>query len=337
MSVLLIGCGRWGRNWAKTLHALGELGGIVEAGTVLRESLQDLYPDTPVFENMETALDSGPFEAAVVATPVPTHARVASQCLHTGLGVLVEKPMAHSLPEAKALMALAGSRQQVLAVGHIILHHPALQALQEMIREGAFGEILAIRCVRMNLGRVRNEESAWWSLAPHDLSIVSALLNNAPLRILDTQSHALLGRTDVPDWVSVSLASEPGVRVHIESNWLSGMKRHETMVIGTKRIAVFDDALAEGEKLRIRDIFIAREGDFVQGLDSEPLTSVPLDWQGQDLLTREAVAFLNAVRQGAPLPNDADNGLAVVRLLSDVQDRLNATRAALPNPEGVLI
>jgi len=337
VSLLLIGCGRWGRNWAKTLHMLGELGGIVDGSPVLRETLHDQYPDIPLYATLQEALTSQRFEAAVVATPVPTHAAVATECLTAGLGVLVEKPLAVTQDEAERLAALARAEKQILAVGHIILHHPALQALQQMIFNGDFGDVLAIRCVRMNLGRVRNEESAWWSLAPHDLSIVSALLGNVPLRILSAEAHALLGRPAIPDWVSVNLASDTDVRVHIESNWLSPVKRHETIVIGSKRVAVFDDALPDQDKLRIRDMALAREGDFIQALEAEPLTPVALDWQGQDLLTREAVAFLNAVRHGAPLPNDAANGVAVVRLLSEVQEHLDAASTRRPFPEGVLV
>lgn len=325
MSVLLVGCGYWGRNWARTLAAMKELGGICEASPAIQAGLKEQYPGVPVVSDLSEALELPGLEAVVVATPVVTHREVTRQCLLAGLSVLVEKPLALCPDEAQELATLADGGGRVLAVGHLLLYHPALLRLKALMDEGVLGEILAVQCTRVNLGKVRNEENAWWSLAPHDLSIISMLLNQEPLSVTQAVRLNVLGRPGLEDTVYAGFQTSAGCQASVHVSWLSPVKRHETVVLGTQGMAVFEDTLPTERKLQVIPYDLCRQGGQVLGVQrGEPRVEAYLD-ASVDLLTLEAQAFLEAARGQRPyLPNDGDNGVAVVRLLSEVQARLDA-------------
>lgn len=320
MSVLLVGVGTWGRNWAKTLHGLGALSALCDASAATQESLRRAYPNAAIYADLDAALRHPGLNAAVIAAPVPQHATLAQACLEAGLHTLVEKPLALSPQDADALAALARARGLTLAVGHLLLYHPELLRLKALMDAGDLGEILAVRCTRMNLGRVRDEENVWWSLAPHDLSILGLLFSGEPLTLCASLALPTLGRVSVPDEVMATFATPSGKRAVVHVNWLAPVKRHETQVIGTRGIAVFDDALPPGEKLRVLACTLAKSpADAVTLTRGDWQAFAPADPQGPDLLTRQAQAFLAAARgENVALPNDAANGCQVVRLLAAV-------------------
>jgi UDP-2-acetamido-3-amino-2,3-dideoxy-glucuronate N-acetyltransferase len=329
MSVLLVGCGYWGKNWAKTLAAMGELGAICEPSDALRSLLRESYPDLPIEVDLQMALQIPGIEAVVIATPVVTHRAVAQECLRAGKHVLIEKPMSLQASEAAELVELADASGLVLATGHLLMYHPALLKLKEMIGRGELGDILAVQCTRVNLGKVRNEENVWWSLAPHDLSIISLLLEE-PLQPTGALKLNPLGRSGVEDTVYAAFRTLSGREASVQVSWLSPYKKHETLVIGTQQIAVFDDALPWEKKLSVLPYTLERDGEMVSGLTREESIAISYE-PGADLLTREAEAFLQACRgQRASLPNDGRNGLEVVRLLEDVQTRLNQQKIPCP-------
>lgn len=319
MSVLLVGCGYWGQNWAKTLAAMNELGAVCEPSPRLQEILREKYPTLRIESDLAQALQIPGIEAVVIATPVVTHQAIATQCLQAGKHVLVEKPITLHADEAAELAQLAEECNRVLAVGHLLMHHPALLKLEKLIAQGELGEVRAVQCTRVNLGKVRNAENVWWSLAPHDLSIISLLLKE-PLRPVQAFKLNPLQRNQTEDTVYASFQTPSGREASVHVSWLSPFKKHETVVIGTEKIAIFDDTLPPEQKLSLLPYTVNLEQETVHR-DAPIFISYETD---SDLLTREAKVFLEAARgQRSTLSNDGRNGLQVVQLLEEVQTLLN--------------
>ncbi len=269
MSVLLVGCGYWGQNWAKTLARLNQLRGICDPRIEVQRAMKQQYPHIQIFSTLEEALSDQQVKAVILATPVMTHFEMAHQCLEANRPVLVEKPLAMDPHEALLLVELAERKNLTLAVGHLLLYQPALVQLKELINTGVLGNILGIECNRINLGKIRNEENVWWSLAPHDLSTVSMLLSQ-PLSAIQAQASYFLGRSDLPDAVTAQLLSASGQPVNIHVNWLSPMKRHETIVIGDRKIAIFEDTEPPERKLKLLDYQLDWQEELAQGLKNAP-------------------------------------------------------------------
>ncbi len=320
MKALLVGCGYWGQNWAKTLYRLDALGAICEPSPHIQQALRQNYPDVPLYEDLQQALSQADAQVVVIATPVPTHLQVASTCLMARKHVLVEKPLTLTTDDAATLVHLAEENHVTLAVGHLLMYHPALLKLRGLIRDGILGDILSVQCTRINMGKVRNEENCWWSLAPHDISILSMLLGE-PFEPVSALKMNPLQR-DIEDTVIVNFATPSGKTALIHNSWLSPVKKHETVVIGSRKIAVFEDTLPAEKKLTLIDYDLAREGDIVQ--DIRKGSSLAVEYHADDeLLAMEAKAFLTAAEHNSPLDNDGRNGLQVVQILEQVQSMLD--------------
>ncbi|MDX2085526.1 MAG: Gfo/Idh/MocA family oxidoreductase [Candidatus Melainabacteria bacterium] len=331
-TVLLIGCGRWGQNWANTLFDLNALAGICDPRPEIVALANERWPGVPVYPRLEIALLNSTASACVVATPAETHLETASHCMQAHKAVLVEKPLALTENDAQAMLTLAKAQDVTLAVGHLLLYHSGFMALKEQIEAGVLGDIRSIHCTRMNLGTVRNEENVWWSFAPHDLSLLVWLLDGVPLQTVSATGHALLGRPQLPDRVEASFQSadqstDRHVSASIHTSWYHPIKRHETIVVGTKAIAVLEDTLQPEEKLKILPVQADWKQEQVTGLNKQSWQSIPLE--AAPPLTQQAKAFLAAVPNGwvggESLPNSGQNGLAVVQLLAQTQALLSAT------------
>lgn len=332
MSLLLIGCGYWGRNWARTLHAMGELSAVCDGmlkEANKRQEVSALVPGVPLYDDFKTAIQHAGLKGAIVATPAATHAPLAMALMDAGIDVLVEKPLALDVNDARLLVDKAKETGRTLAVGHLLLYHPALQALKAHIDSGALGRVLSISCRRLNLGQIRNEENALWSLAPHDLSILD-YLTGEPLTLQHADAGALLGRSGLADHYRARFSTPSGIEASIEVGWLHPYKTHETVVVGTHAMAVFEDTAQDpNQKLRIIPYRFQQEGDSIWGLEKDELQYIGLD-TSRDLLTREAQAFIDATRQPQTMPNDGNNGLKVVNLLGAIEKRLQESAAKTP-------
>lgn len=323
MSVLLIGCGYWGANWAKALTSIGELGAICDARPQIQAELKAKYPQVALYTDLADALKHPGIESTIIATPVVSHCEVARQCLLAGKHILVEKPLTLVPEEAEFLVKLAEGGGLIIAVGHLLLYHPALVKMKDMIDDGELGDILSVQCTRVNLGKVRNEENVWWSLAPHDLSIISMLLEE-PVALQSATGMNLLKRPGIEDTVQVNLLSQSGRSASIQVSWLAPVKKHETLVIGSRAMAIFEDTLPVGQKLQVLEYTLDREGQQVHGAQRGETRIVAYDQPAEDLLTTQAKAFIAATRgHRASLPNDGRNGLQVVQLLAEAQERMD--------------
>ena len=189
--VALLGFGMWGRNLARNFHALGALRLICEPDPRRAEEARKQYPGVEVALNPEEAFKREDIRAVVIATPAATHFELALQALQAGKDVFVEKPLALSVSEGEKLVAEAKRRERVLLVGHVLEYHPAVKKLLQLVAEGELGQIYYIYSNRLNWGRIRTEENALWSFAPHDVAIMLRLLGEMPERVTCEVRYAL--------------------------------------------------------------------------------------------------------------------------------------------------
>lgn len=322
MKILLIGFGYWGNNWARTLYKLGLLGAICDNAPESAFKAAEDYPDISFYNDLQQALEDETLEAAIIATPVPTHYAVTRQVLLANRSALVEKPITLNAQEAKELVELARETGNTLAVGHILMYHPGLLKLKELVDQGELGEILSVQCSRVNLGKIRNSENCWWSLAPHDLSIISLLLEE-PLNTVAVSKTNLLERAGLEDAVYADFITPSGKRASVHVSWYSPFKKHETIVIGTEKIAIFEDTQPAEKKLTVLEYTLDRENDHVNSVQRGRETHVAIDTTRQPM-ENEALAFVEAIRHNTRLANDGQNGFEVVRNLEEVQNQLNA-------------
>lgn len=321
MGLLLIGCGYWGRNWANTLFPQEELAAICDGNTAAHADLTTAYAGVPICESLDDALALPGIEGAIVATPVGSHAAIASQCLNAGLPTLVEKPITTDVREAESLVALARDKNLTLAVGHICLFYPALERAKQLIAEGAIGDVLSVTCVRQKLGKIRNEENVWWSFAPHDLSIALDILNNPLLTVTGVAVRKDCGRSTIEDAVTASFETPTGQQVVVQVSWLHPNKQFETTIVGTRGICHVDHA-GPGQTLTVTPIHLDKaDHDVTLTYGGDNTTTEHWD-NPIPPLEAQAKAFLTNIRTGQPIPNHGDNGLAVVRYLADVDAKL---------------
>jgi len=233
------GLGYWGPNLARNFDELGVLSALCDLDPALRERFAARYPNARVYADFNELLGDESVVAVVVATPVPTHYELAKRALHAGKHVLVEKPPAMHAPEIDELVALAAERKLVLMPGHLLLYHPGVRKLKEVIDSGELGEVLCVYGNRQNLGIVRTNENALWSLGVHDLSVILYLLDEEPSECV---AHGRDFLTDgVEDVVFCYLRFPSGKIAHMHLSWLDPHKMRKITVVGRERMVVFDD------------------------------------------------------------------------------------------------
>jgi predicted dehydrogenase len=233
------GLGYWGPNLARNFAELGALTWLCDLDEDLRATFAARYPGVHVTGSFEEMLADPAVQGVVIATPVPTHYALAKQALEAGKHVLVEKPPAMRATEIDELLALATERELVLMPGHLLLYHPAVRKLKELIEAGELGEVLCIYGNRQNLGIVRTNENALWSLGVHDLSVILYLLDEEP------EEAVAYGRDflteGVEDVVFCYLRFPSGKIAHMHLSWLDPHKMRKLTVVGREKMVVFDD------------------------------------------------------------------------------------------------
>jgi predicted dehydrogenase len=246
----VVGLGYWGPNLARNFDDLADLAWICDQSLEQLTLFEGRFPQTRATQRFDEMLGDETLEAVVIATPVPTHYDLAKQALQAGKHVLVEKPPAMRAAEMDELVALAADRDLVLMPGHLLLYHPGVQKLKELIDGGELGEVLCVYGNRQNLGIVRTNENALWSLGVHDLSVILYLLDEEPAEAV---AHGRDFLTDsVEDVVFCYLRFPSGKIAHMHLSWLDPHKMRRMTVVGRDRMAVFDDMELE-RKVTIYD------------------------------------------------------------------------------------
>jgi UDP-2-acetamido-3-amino-2,3-dideoxy-glucuronate N-acetyltransferase len=315
-SVGLIGYGQWGRNLARNLAALGALRVVCDGDASARETARRHHPAALSAPDPAAVLADPSIDAVVVATPAVAHVALARQALEAGKDVFVEKPLALTVDDGHALVELAQARGRVLMVGHVLEFHPAVERLRELVARGDLGRLRYIYSNRLNLGRIRTEENALWSFAPHDIHVILRLLGELPVDAA-CRGGSYLQQT-VADVTMSALSFASGVRAHIFVSWLHPYKEQKLVVVGDRKMAVFDDTLAAG-KLQLyphrvdwvdrMPVAVKSEAEIVDVDDEEPLA-------------REIRHFLECVVSRTPPRTDGASGVDVLRVLDACQRSL---------------
>jgi predicted dehydrogenase len=314
------GLGYWGPNLARNFGDLADLRWLCDLSPDLLAKAAASHPQARTTTDFEELLDDPELDAVVLATPVVTHYELAKQALAAGKHVFVEKPQAQSAGEAEELNSLAQERGLVLMPGYLLLYHPAITKLKELVDAGELGEVLYLYGNRQNLGQIRRDENALWSLGAHDLSVMLHLVGEEPVEAWARGESFL--RDGIEDVVFCFLRFPSGVVAHMHVSWLDPHKMRKLTVVGRDKMAVFDDMEAErkvtvydtGPEQRPASDWAVREGD----IHIPKLTR-------EEPLRRECAHFLSLVAgEGDPL-EPSRQGLAVVRTLELLQESLTAT------------
>src|SRR6266516_8228686 len=245
-TVACVGSGYWGKNLVRNFYELGALAAIWDSDTEKVSQLKQQYSDCRFPSSYAEVLRDDSIKAVAIATPAETHAAMVREALLADKDVFIEKPLCLSVPEGEELAALAYDRKRVLMVGHLLWYHPAILKLKELIDAGELGRIQYIYSNRLNLGKIRREENILWSFAPHDISVILGLVGEMP-EVIQTQGGNYL-HDRIAD-VTLSLLSFPsGIKAHIFVSWLHPYKEQKLVVVGDRKMAVFDD-VEERDKL----------------------------------------------------------------------------------------
>jgi predicted dehydrogenase len=234
-----VGLGPWGANLARNFNELARLKWLCDLDEARVEGLRGRFPATAFTQRFEDVLEDPEVDAVVIATPVPTHAALARRALQEGKHVFVEKPMALTAAGAEELVEVAAAGGRVLMPGHLLLYHPGVAKLKELVDGGELGGVLYVYGNRQNLGTIRGDENALWSLGVHDLSVILHLLDEEPSE-LSARGESFL-KEGVEDVVFCHLRFPSGKAAHMHLSWLDPHKMRRMTVVGTRRMAVFDD------------------------------------------------------------------------------------------------
>lgn len=311
--ICVVGGGKWGQNHIKTLYELGNLGGIVEADIERLNELLKLYPARG-FTELEQALKSD-FDGFTVAIPAPLHFEVAKKIMESGKSVLVEKPMTLSAETSAELVQLAKKKGVQLMVGHVLLFHPAIRKIKEIIDSGELGNLYYLYSNRLNLGTVRTEENVFWSFAPHDISVLDYFVGHPAEKIVSKGSKFL--QEKVYDVTITQLDYSNNIHAHIFVSWLHPFKEQRLVVIGSKGMVSFDDATAEKE---IK--FYDKRIDFEKGIPvkvENPTKIIP--YEQKQPLTEELKYFIEHLDKKIEIA-DGQSGLEVVKVLEEAEKKL---------------
>jgi len=327
IKVGVAGLGYWGPNLARNFAAIPgcELAWLCDGDAERLERIGASLPRARRTRSLDEPLADPELDAVVLATPVPTHADLAERVLAAGKHCFVEKPLAQTVTDAERAVAAAERYARTLMVGHLLEYHPGVAKLKEIADAGELGQIHYIYSNRLNLGKLRADENALWSLGAHDVSVVLRLAEEEP-----AECHAFgesYMREGVEDVVFCYLRFPSGLAAHLHLSWLDPHKERRFTVVGSRRMATFDDMALE-RKLTVYDKgfeqdyrnygeYIARSGDVWS-------PSVPND----EPLRLECLHFIDCVRDGAVPRSDGESGLRVVRVLEELQRSL-VDRAAL--------
>lgn len=315
LRVGVIGAGAWGRNHVRTLATMAdvELAMVCDASPAIRDRVTQQHPGVAVTDSPADLL--GRVEAVVIASPAPTHAELALQAVAAGVPALVEKPFALTTADAERMAEEAERAGVPLVVGHLLVHHPIVQRLHAMLHDGSLGDLYYLYSQRVNLGQVRPDENALWSLGPHDVSVALHLLGEAPVRVA-AHGQAWL-QAGVEDVVFLVMHFGSGVVAHAQLSWLDPHKERRLTVVGSRQMAVFDD-MAPREKLRIYDKGVDRREAFLTAAESLQLREGDIHIPrvgGGEPLGLELAHFVRVAR-GAPVDlTGAAEGVRVVRVL----------------------
>ena len=315
------GFGYWGPNLARNIAARAdaELVAIADHSPVRRAAAAEAFASARVVEDVHDLLRDPGIDGIVLATPADSHHDLGMAALDAGKHLLVEKPLAMTVAHGADLVAAAETRGLVLMAGHTFLYEAAVRRLAESVARGDLGDVTYLYAQRLNLGRIRSDVNAMWNLAPHDVAIIMHVLDRRAVAVTARGVAAL--QPGIEDVVFVDIEFDNGTLAHVHVSWLDPHKVRKMVVLGTKRMAVYDD-VSRDETLMLFD----------KGFDAVPSspdaftmrdngrTVVPL--QRDEPLSLECGEFVECIRTGREPLTGGRHALEVVRVLEGAQRSL---------------
>jgi UDP-2-acetamido-3-amino-2,3-dideoxy-glucuronate N-acetyltransferase len=296
---------------------LGALSTVVDNTVNAQATASSIAPNAIVSDNFDAILIDDQILGVALATPAETHAELAIQAMRAGKDVFVEKPMALSISDAEEMQKVALETDRILMVGHLLEYHPAVLKLRELIDSGELGEINYIYSNRLNFGKVRTEENALWSFAPHDVAVILRLLGQSPIEV--SASGGAYLTQDVADVTVSNLRFSDNSRAHIFVSWLHPYKEQRLVAVGDKKMAIFNDMNAFGEKLCLYPQSVEFDGtlpilkkedaEFIEHANTEPLLE-------------ECAHFLECMKSRNKPLTDAQSGIEVLKVLHACQSSI---------------
>jgi len=323
-NVAVAGCGYWGKNLVRNFAELGALHTICDSSTEVLNRLAGLYPSVKKETGFDAVLASGDIKAVVISAPAALHYAMARQALLAGKDVFVEKPLSLTVGEGEELVKLAADRQRILMVGHLLEYHPGIVRLKQLVDGGEVGKIQYIYSSRLNLGKFRTEENILWSFAPHDISVILLLLNELPQEVSAHGGNYL--HRDIADVTVTTMSFGGGARAHIFVSWLHPYKEQKLVVVGDRKMAVFDDVAPENKLLLYEHE--------IEWIDRVPVPhkqeATPVEFAVAEPLRLECQHFLDCLETRANPRTDGASGLRVLRVLDACQRSLQGRSENVP-------
>ncbi len=316
--VAVIGSGYWGKNLVRNYNDLGALRAICDKNIRILNEFKQKYPDVDTYMALSQVLKRDDIKAIVIATPAETHFNLASESLLAGKHVYVEKPLVLDEKDAQNLINLANEKKKILMVGHLLQYHPVFVKLKKLAAKGELGRINYIYSHRLNLGKIRREENILWSFAPHDISMILSLAKEEPEVVFATGGNYL--HKKIADVTTTHMEFPSGLKAHIFVSWLHPFKDQKLVVVGDKKMAVFDDTKPWNEKLLLYAHDITWEDNVPVPEKAEPEA---FDIEQAEPLKMECMHFLNSVATNQKPHTDGHEGLRVLKILNAGQKSLD--------------
>ncbi len=311
--VAVFGCGYWGQNLVRNFHQLGVLRMVCDPTESGRQRASEIAPGVETHHDFKAALENSEIRSVVLATPAETHHPLAIQAMRAGKDVLVEKPLALSYQQGAEMNAVAVETGRILMVGHLLEYHPAVLKLRELLDTKILGKVNYIYSHRLNFGKIRTEENALWSFAPHDIAVILRLFGELPIEVTCTGGNYITPQ--LADVTVSCLHFRSGQRAHIFVSWLNPFKEQKLVVVGDQKMAVFND-LSTTEKLVLYNQRVDlnnRQPVLQKGAaDIVPLST-------DEPLRKECEHFLDCVATRQKPLTDAFSGMQVLRVLQACQ------------------
>jgi predicted dehydrogenase len=332
IQVAVVGVGGWGKNLARNYYQIPEskLRYICDLDEKRLKDLAGQLPGTETTTQFDLLLRSPEVQAIVIATPAPTHYELCKQALRAGKDVYVEKPFVLDPVQGEELIRIADSEGRILMVGHLLEYHPVVNRLKDLVESGALGDVYYIYNQRVNLGTVRPDENALWNFAPHDISSILYLLGKEPTDV-SARGQCYL-KKGVEDVVFMTLNFNDKSMAHVHVSWLDPHKIRKLTIVGSRKMAVFDDVDAN-EKLRIYDKGASYGGDYNTFAEYVTLRFgdivIPNVKVGEPLRL-ECLHFLSCIRDRRQPLSDGRDGLRVTKVLDAAQRSMRENGRPIP-------
>ncbi|GMQ82655.1 MAG: Gfo/Idh/MocA family oxidoreductase [Rhodothermia bacterium] len=316
-SIAVVGTGYWGKNLVRNFHNLGVLHSVCDSQVDVAGAMLEQYPGVTQIDAYSDILQNSEIAGVAIATPAPTHGSFVREALYADKDVYVEKPLCLSEAEGAELTELARDRGRILMVGHLLWYHPAVLKLKELVATGELGRVEYLYSNRLNMGKLRREESVLWSFAPHDVSVILGLLDDMPESVQAQGGNFL--HQQIADTTVSLLNFASGVRAHIFVSWLHPFKEQKLVVVGDRKMAVFDDTAPWSEKLQLYPHAVEWDGRVPVARKAE---RVYVDLRQAEPLREECRHFIECIESREKPRTNGEEGLRVLRVLNSCQQAL---------------